>query len=241
MADRNEALEDYKRGLSYKEIAEKHGVSESTVKSWASRYWNKNKKIKSARNKAKKSQPKNKKSCNLSKSQQSDEQQSPQALKKEVVHRSGAPPGNRNAVKHGAYSLVNWDCLDDDEKAIAEEMLDDEEELIIEQLRLYTIRERRILRAIKKVKESTVKGQFAVSKKISQETTKNGKKETLSIESEDVSFATLRLERELTSVQRNKTAAINLLSDIRKNKGENTDDWLNDFFGAIEEVDGNDE
>lgn len=231
MADRNEALEDYKRGLSYKEIAEKHGVSESTVKSWASRYWNKNKKIKSARNKAKKSQPKNKKSCNLSKSQPI----------KEIIHKSGAPPGNHNAVKHGAYSLVSWDCLDDDEKKIAEEMLDNEEELVIEQLRLYTIRERRILRAIKKVKESTVKGQFAVSKKISQETTKNGKKETLSIESEDVSFATLRLERELTSVQRNKTAAINLLSEIRKNKGESDDNWLNDFFGAVEEVDGNGE
>lgn len=120
-------------------------------------------------------------------------------------------------------------------------MLDDEEELIVEQLRLYTIRERRILLAIKKVKENTVKGQFAVNKKITRESSTNSSKETLSIESEDVSFATLRLERELTSVQRNKTAAINLLSDIRKNKGENTDDWLNDFFGAIEEVDGNDE
>lgn len=237
MADRDKALEDYKQGLPYKEIAEKYGVSESTVKSWASRYWNKSKKTKSARSKAKKSQPKNKKSCNLSKLQPTDEQ----VPKKEVVHRSGAPPGNRNAVKHGAYSLVSWDCLDDDEKEIAEEMLDDEEELIIEQLRLYTIRERRILRAIKKVKENTVKGQFAVSKKISQETTKRGKKETLSIESEDVSFATLRLERELTSVQRNKTAAINLLTDIRRNKGENADNWLNDFFGAIEEVDDNDE
>lgn len=235
MADRNEALEDYKQGLSYKEIADKHGVSESTVKSWASRYWNKNKKIKSARNKAKKSQPKNKKSCNFSKSQQADEQ------KKEVIHRSGAPPGNRNAVKHGAYSLVSWGCLDDDEKVIAEEMLDDEEELIVEQLRLYTIRERRILLAIKKVKENTVKGQFAVNKKITRESSTNSSKETLSIESEDVSFATLRLERELTSVQRNKTAAINLLSDIRRNKGENNDDWLNDFFGAIEEIDENDD
>ena len=181
MADRNEALEDYKRGLSYKEIAEKHGVSESTVKSWASRYWNKNKKIKSARNKAKKSQPKNKKSCNLSKSQPV----------KEIIHKSGAPPGNHNAVKHGAYSLVSWDCLDDDEKKIAEEMLDNEEELVIEQLRLYTIRERRILNAIKKIKENTVNNQFAVSKKVIRERSTNSVREALSIESEDVSIATL--------------------------------------------------
>ena len=45
MADRDKALEDYKAGLSYKEIAEKHNVSESTVKSWASRHWNNDKKI----------------------------------------------------------------------------------------------------------------------------------------------------------------------------------------------------
>ncbi|OJT73064.1 hypothetical protein BM531_20550, partial [Clostridioides difficile] len=31
--------EDYLKGLKYKEIAEKHNVSLSTVKSWATRYW----------------------------------------------------------------------------------------------------------------------------------------------------------------------------------------------------------
>ncbi|MDL0287552.1 phage terminase small subunit [Clostridioides difficile] len=33
------AHEDYLKGLKYKEIAEKHNVSLSTVKSWATRYW----------------------------------------------------------------------------------------------------------------------------------------------------------------------------------------------------------
>lgn len=36
---REEAYADWKSGMKYKEIASKHGVSESTVKSWASRYW----------------------------------------------------------------------------------------------------------------------------------------------------------------------------------------------------------
>ena len=64
MADRDKALEDYKAGLSYKEIAEKHDVSESTVKSWASRHWNNDKKIQTARRKSKQSQLKGKKGRN---------------------------------------------------------------------------------------------------------------------------------------------------------------------------------
>lgn len=35
------AYDDYKKGLKYREIATKHGVSESTVKSWKSRHWSK--------------------------------------------------------------------------------------------------------------------------------------------------------------------------------------------------------
>lgn len=34
-----DAFGDYQKGLKYKEIAEKYGVSISTVKSWKSRYW----------------------------------------------------------------------------------------------------------------------------------------------------------------------------------------------------------
>lgn len=36
---RDEAYVDWKNGMKYKDIASKHGISESTVKSWASRYW----------------------------------------------------------------------------------------------------------------------------------------------------------------------------------------------------------
>lgn len=34
------AYKDYKRGMSYREIAEKHGVSYDTVKSWKRRHFN---------------------------------------------------------------------------------------------------------------------------------------------------------------------------------------------------------
>ena len=38
---RDQAFEDYKKGMKYREIAEKYGVSLSAVKSWAARYWKK--------------------------------------------------------------------------------------------------------------------------------------------------------------------------------------------------------
>ncbi|MGQ2226032.1 terminase small subunit [Fructobacillus fructosus] len=39
MTKRDEAKQDYLAGMKYKEIAEKYGVSESTVKQWKRRYW----------------------------------------------------------------------------------------------------------------------------------------------------------------------------------------------------------
>ena len=38
---REKAFVDYRKGMKYKEIAEKYGVSLSAVKSWAARYWKK--------------------------------------------------------------------------------------------------------------------------------------------------------------------------------------------------------
>lgn len=42
MTKRDEAKQDYLAGMKYKEIADKYGVSESTVKQWKRRYWSDN-------------------------------------------------------------------------------------------------------------------------------------------------------------------------------------------------------
>lgn len=57
MDTRELAYADWKAGMKYKDIAEKHGVSLSAVKSWAARYW---KLREVATTGEKKSQPKNK-------------------------------------------------------------------------------------------------------------------------------------------------------------------------------------
>ncbi len=73
----------------------------------------------------------------------------------------GAPIGNQNATKHGAYSGVYWDFfLQDDEKDI--EIPEDEEAMLIEQIQLFSIRERRIMKAINKYMGEKVANIFVV-------------------------------------------------------------------------------
>lgn len=83
------AYEDYKKGLKYKEIAKKYGVSVSAVKSWASRYW------------------KSDKGCNPKKSQPkkvATKKGGQPGNKNAVGHGGTGPPGNRNAEKYGFFS-----------------------------------------------------------------------------------------------------------------------------------------
>lgn len=75
------AYEDYSKGLKYKEIAEKHNVSVSTVKSWASRYWKK-------------------KGCNPKEKVATKKKKGAPIGNKNAT----GPPGNKNAEKFGFFS-----------------------------------------------------------------------------------------------------------------------------------------
>lgn len=78
-----DAKKDYMAGMKYKDIAEKHGVSLSAVKSWATRYW-KNEKVATSEDE----------SCNQNKKVATEKLQPPK--------KHGGQPGNKNAVGHGA-------------------------------------------------------------------------------------------------------------------------------------------
>ena len=252
MADREKALEDYKSGLSYKEIAEKHNVSESTVKSWASRHWNNDKKIQAARRRSKKSQLKGKKSRNQNAEKKSQKDApkprgAPKGSVNAAGNNGGAPKGSKNALKHGGYSVVKWDELSDEERAMAESMEDsDTEDNLHEEVVLYTIRERRLLRAINTMKEVNLKGNVEISTNISVHTTGSGQDtsivgSTKSTNLERVEIAVLRLERELTSVQKAKARTLQTLDEVRRANGKDDDTWLEDFVAAIEAEDESEE
>lgn len=155
MTDRDLALEDFKQGKSYKEIAENVGVSESTVKSWASRYWNKDKKISAIRKKAKRSQPKNSKGCNQNNKKKSQKVTRKQGAQPGNINAlgAGAPKGNGNAIKHGGYSSIYWDTLSDEEKEYLENEDFSEEQQLLQQIKLCSIREMRIMKALKKYED----------------------------------------------------------------------------------------
>lgn len=117
---RDRAFEDYKKGMKYKEIAEKNSVSLSAVKSWAARYWKKE----GCNQKEKKLQPKKKKVATRG---------APQGNKNAVGNGGGAaPPKNDNAVKHGLFR--KW--LPAEAVSIIEDMPKDPLDVLWDQIQL---------------------------------------------------------------------------------------------------------
>ena len=54
-------------------------------------------------------------------------------------------------------------------------------------------------------------------------------------------IAVLRLERELTSVQKAKARTLQTLDEVRRANGKDDDTWLEDFVAAIEAEDESEE
>ena len=67
-------------------------------------------------------------------------------------HHDGAPKGNKNAVTTGEHESIFYDQLDEDEQELWHEVDADQLAQIDEQIRLINIRERRMLRRIRRIK-----------------------------------------------------------------------------------------
>lgn len=122
-----------------------------------------------------------------------------------VGNRGGAAPkGNKNAVTTGEFETLFFDCLDPEEYRLAQSVPKDKEQLLLQEIQLLTVRERRMLKRIENLKQVEF---TTVSKKSGIE---KGKKTDLS---ED--HATLgqiqHIEDALTRVQARKQAAIDSL------------------------------
>ncbi|WP_206458691.1 helix-turn-helix domain-containing protein [Anaerovorax sp. IOR16] len=231
MDKKAEAFKDWKKGVKYKDIADKYGVSLSTVKSWASRYWkkegcNQNKKKVATSNK--KLQPKG----------------APKGNKNAVGNSGGAPEGNKNNYKHGIYEQVYWDTLDEEEKALIFDMQFEEEQSLIDQIRLLTVRERRLMMSIAKNKEakgglaldSVVKRKLEIKGNIIEDD--NQIQEETTTRTISTFEVLMKLEAELTRVQSKKTRCIEALNKIRTERkkleeGENGNDLVDDWISAV--------
>ena len=225
-----EAEEMYKNGMKLVDIAKKLDVPASTVRRWKStQNWDGDaKKKKNERSQKKKTSARHK---------------GGQLGNKNAVGNKGGPlkPGDKIAEKHGAYSSVYWDVLDESEKDMIEDIPMDEEMLLIEQIQLFAVRERRIMIAINKYRN--MKGEVSlygfnrseskrtfkteedkqlyeerIEKKISAEERLPGDMYNMQTTMENKDNMIARLEKELSTVQSKKTKAIEALAKLRLEK-----------------------
>jgi len=146
----------------------------------------------------------------------------------------GAKKGNTNALKHGAYSNRG---LDQEEEELISQLSTDPEELILEEINLLTIRERRIMKALNKyysgedmvidkelreeklrefeTPEDEEQYQTKIREKITSGDRLPGHQYTFTTEQKNKDDYILRLEKELSSIQSKKTKAIDILIRIR--------------------------
>ena len=93
---------------------------------------------------------------------------------------SGGPPGNKKAVKTGEFETLLFDCLDEEEKRLIESTPNDKQRLLVQEIGLLSVRERRMLKRIEAIKQSvgyledggTEDGTTLVSVEVGEEETK---------------------------------------------------------------------
>lgn len=248
--DSIKAEEMYRNGASLVAIAEQLGVSPGTVRSWKNRQqWDgepEQKKEPKKRNVAKKKPPKKAKKKSAKKSATLRKKSGGQPGNKNAVGNTSSKPRNQKAAKHGGYSAVFFNFLSDEDKALVDAMTDvDVEDHLLLEIRTLTIRERRVLKAIEEQKKAKgrvyvasvyktdVKRSFEGSEE-EQKWQKEAYEEYRDAHNMPPGFqseittrteATIdlisRLDRELTSIQRQITADLKLLEEVRQARIEN--------------------
>ncbi len=124
-------------------------MPESTVKSWATRYWKKEKVA------TKKDAKKGKKVATEDATNEPKKRGAQNGNVNAVGDSGGVGlPGNQNAFKHGGYAAILFDTLDDTEQSLIGQMNPNAEQLLIDEINLLTVRERRIMQRIQEYQKT---------------------------------------------------------------------------------------
>ena len=231
--ERDEAKEIWlksKKTIKLKDIAAQLGVPENRVRKWK------------AEDKWEKGTLPNEKGTKRSaeKGDAPKKRGAPPGNKNAVGHASSVPPGNKHNFKHGIYSEIYWDTLDEDERRMIDDLPNDEEQMLIEQIQLLTVRERRLLKMIAEKKsaqgglslDSVTKRTLEIKGNVISE---NQQKQTETTTKTISSFEVIqKLETELTRVQARKTRCIEALNKLRMERaGERTNELVDDWIFAV--------
>lgn len=123
----------YRKGIKLVEIASQLNLPEGTVRRWKSTHrWDSERSDKKSERSEKRkrgAQPGNKNS-------------------------SGGPPGNKKAVTTGEFETLLFDCLDPEEQRLAQTVPEDKQKLLMQEIQLLTVRERRMLKRIDLLRNS---------------------------------------------------------------------------------------
>lgn len=215
---------DYMAGKTYKQIAQKHDVTYNEVL-----YLVKKNKWK--------------RKSNLSKVKKGNQNA------KGNKGGPGAEKGNSRALKTGEYETIYDDLLTDEEKAIMQQKeIYDKKYQIISEIKILSIRERRIMQKIKTVNEGKDLTIIRMSKSSSKNVAYKSNGSTTTTEAESSINIAQRLEEALTRVQEAKRRYIDsyhkietddrkleldlirLEMEAAKEDSSNTEDMKDDSF-----------
>jgi len=208
----SQAKQFYEKGMKLSDIAKKLEKPEGTIRRWKSSYnWDKKQSERSDRN-SERSEKESERSVRA--------RGAPKGNQNAVGSHEGAPLRNQNNLKHGAYAQVYWDALEDEELAMIQNMHTNSEEYLLNQLQLFSIRERRLMKQIQEfrlnIKEKG-SNSFGIKgiKRTNKKSDFDGKSEETNTEMEPLLNSIMTLEQELTKVQRAKTKALETLNRLR--------------------------
>lgn len=226
--------------MPLKEIAQKLGVSDSQVRKWKNQdKWDENIKG-NVTNESKGNvtnrggAPKGNKNALGNRGGHG----APKGNRYAVGNNGGAPLRNQNAIKTGEYETIWLDTLDDKERELYEQIDLDPLAQANEQIRFFSIRERRMMVRIRKLTEGLTEKQRRVLQKrlpiktpVEVHEEKTGvtktvvltREELVTTEIEETEYRAiediLSLEEALTRVQDKKLKAIQLKAQLLSNGG----------------------
>ena len=184
-----EIKEDYMLGLTYKEIEQKHSIKPNQLKWLIQKHkW----KRKSNRKQAQKGN------------------QNAKGNK----GGTGAKTGNKNALTTGEYETILYDVLSEEEKSLYKKLeIQDKKNVLQEEFKILTIRELRILKRIKELKDKNK--DMNIEKIIQRKYSSTIEKETeITTEAVNVITPLQKLEDALTRIQDQKRKCVDSLHKI---------------------------
>jgi uncharacterized protein YjcR len=133
-----------------------------------------------------------------------------------------APAGNRNAITTGENDILLFDSFDETELSMVNGILPDEERLLLEEIKLLSVRERRMLKRIddlvkKNPKGMTIQEIMTVSNTQARENSTIGR-DTKTTKIEPVLNQIHKIEEALTRVQARKQVCIDMLYKMKNDK-----------------------